>query len=178
MGIEKERGNYKAQSPEGIDVEIPGMSVLLVGRNEKGELKIALYDDTRSSDAFLKEIREFSLSDEILEHSNETAAAYNDLISERSDVMEWTVETLEAVDREMAETLAREEMFSEKADSGKEKSDTKNGSYTVQKGDCLRYIAENQLGDGMRWSGLYEQNKEVIGENPDLLYVGIILQLD
>lgn len=29
-----------------------------------------------------------------------------------------------------------------------------------------------------RWSGLYERNKDVIGENPDLLYVGITLHFD
>lgn len=171
---------------EGIDVGIPGLKVLLVGRNEEGELKIALYDDLASSDAFLMEIRELSLSDEIVEHSNETAVAYNALISERSDVMEWALETNEAVDREMMEALAKEEALSEKGDLEEEdkkentgeKPDAKNGSYTVQKGDCLWNIAEEQLGDGMRWSGLYEQNKKVIGENPDLLYVGITLQLN
>lgn len=163
---------------EGIDVGIPGLRVELVGRNEKGELKIVKYDDTEFSDAFLKEVRELSLSDEIVEHSNETAAAYNDLISERSDIMEWVMETNETVDKEMSEALAREEAFSEETDSKGEKADTKNDSYTVQKGDCLWDIAEEQLGNGMRWSSLYEQNKEVIGEDPDLLYVGITLQLD
>lgn len=171
---------------EGIDVGIPGLNVLLVGRNEEGELEIALYDDGTSSDAFLMEIRELSLSDEIVEHSNETAVAYNALISERSDVMEWALETNEAVDREMMEALAKEEALSEKGDLEEEdqeentgeKPDVKNGRYTVQKGDCLWDIAEEQLGDGMRWSGLYEQNKEAIGEDPDLLYVGIMLQLD
>lgn len=163
---------------EGIDVGIPGLRVELVGRNEKGELKIVKYDDAEFSDAFLKEVRELSLSDEIIEHSNETAAAYNDLISERSDIMEWVMETNETVDKEMSEALAREEAFSEETDSEKEKADTKGDSYTVQKGDCLWDIAEEQLGNGMLWSSLYERNKEVIGDNPDLIYVGITLQLD
>lgn len=163
---------------EGIDVGIPGLRVELIGRNEKGELKIVEYDDAVFSDAFLKEVRELSLSDEIVEHSNETAAAYNDLISERSDIMEWVMETNETVDKEMSEALAREEAFSEETDSEKEKADTKGDSYTVQKGDCLWDIAEEQLGNGMLWSSLYEQNKEVIGDNPDLIYVGMTLQLD
>ncbi len=167
---------------EGIDVGIPGLKVLLVGRNEEGALKITLYDDLATSDAFLKEIRELSLSDEIVEHSNEIAVAYNALISERSDVMEWALETNEAVDREMGKALVREEALSEKGDFEEEdqdkKSGIKKGSYVVQKGDCLWDIAEEQLGDGMHWSGLYEQNKDLIGENPDLLFVGITLQLD
>ena len=163
---------------EEFDVGIPGLKVELVGKNEKGELKIAMYDDEEFSDAFLKEIRELSLSDEIVEHSNETAAAYNDLISERSDIMEWTLKTSDAVDKEMVKELAQEDALSETADSEEEKSTAGKDSYTVQKGDCLWDIAEEQLGDGMCWSSLYEQNKEVIGDNPYLIYVGITLQLD
>ena len=68
-------------------------------------------------------------------------------------------------------------LFRSEEDQDK-KSGIKKGSYVVQKGDCLWDIAEEQLGDGMHWSGLYEQNKDLIGENPDLLYVGITLQLD
>lgn len=169
---------------EEFDVGIPGLRVLLIGRDEKGELKISsyAYDPEMESEAFLKEMRELSLSDEIVEHSNEIAAAYNDLVAERPDVMEWILETSETVDREVGEALAREEALLAKADSGEENREEKSGgrkeSYTVQKGDCLWDIAEKQLGDGMRWSGLYEQNKDVIGENPDLLYVGITLQLN
>lgn len=29
----------------------------------------------------------------------------------------------------------------------------------------------------MRWSGIYETNKAVIGEDPNLIYVGIELEL-
>ena len=48
----------------------------------------------------------------------------------------------------------------------------------MKKGDCLWDIAETQLGDGMRWSGIYEANKALIGDDPDLLYVGIELELE
>lgn len=166
---------------ETFDVGIPGLRVELVGRNEKGELKITTNDDLEFSDAFLKEVRELSLSDELVEHSNETAVAYNALIEERPEIMEWALETNRAVDREMGKVLAREVTPSAATDVGEknqeEKSDGKKSSYIVQKGDCLWDIAKEEFGDGMRWSGLYEQNKEVIGEDPDLLYVGITLQL-
>lgn len=170
---------------EGIDVGIPGGRAEMVGRNDAGELKI-IYDTWAMSDTLIEEIRELMLTDEIVEHNNETAAAYNALIAERPDIMEWALETNTAVDEAWMEALAQEESFSEKTDSEaedqeentEEKPDVKNGSYTVQKGDCLWDIAEKQLGDGMRWSELYEQNKEIIGEDPDLLYVGIVLQLN
>ncbi|MDE6319054.1 MAG: LysM peptidoglycan-binding domain-containing protein, partial [Lachnospiraceae bacterium] len=163
---------------EGIDVGIPGMKVELVCRNEKGELKIASYDDSEYSDAFIQELRELSLSDEIVERNNQIAMLYNDLIAERSDIMEWALEASQAIDREVGEALAEKEALTAKADSEEEKPTAKKGSYTVKKGDCLWDIAEEQLGDGMLWSGLYEQNKDVVGDDPDLLYVGITLQLN
>lgn len=169
---------------EEFDVGIPGLREMLIGRNTEGELRISSYafDPETDSDAFINEMREISLSDEFVEHSNEIAAAYNDLIAERQDIMDWLLETQEAVDRAVAETLVREDSLSEKADSDAdseaEEPVAKNSSYTVKKGDCLWNIAKQQLGDGMFWSSLYEQNKEVIGEDPDLLYVGITLQLD
>ena len=163
---------------EGIDVGIPGMKAELVCRNEKGELKIASYDDSKYSDAFVQEVRELSLSDELVDRNNEIAMLYNDLIAERPDIMEWLLETNEAIEKEVGEILAQEEALSVKADSKEEKPAVQKGSYTVKKGDCLWDIAEEQLGDGMLWSGLYEQNKDVVGDDPDLLYVGITLQLN
>ncbi len=162
---------------EGINVGIPGLKTELLFKNEKGELKIASYDDSKYSDAFLKELRELSLSDEIVQLNNEITMSYNDLIAEHQNIMEWASETTKVIDREMKKALAEEEALSVKADSEEEKPAAKKDSYTVRKGDCLWDIAEEQLGDGMLWSGLYERNKDVVGDDPDLLYVGITLQL-
>lgn len=166
---------------EGFDVGIPGMRAMLVGRDKEGEFKISsyAYDDYDTySDSFIKELRELSLSDEIVERNNEITMLYNDLIAERPDIMEWLLETNEAIDKEVGEILAQEEAISVKADSEEEKPAIKKDGYTVKKGDCLWNIAEEQLGDGMLWSGLYERNKAVVGDDPDLLYVGITLQLN
>lgn len=160
---------------DAFDVGIPGLKIELVGRNEEGELKIVLSDKGELSDALLREMQELSLSDEMVDRNNKVAMAYNDLIAERPDIMEWLLEMNEAIDREVAQTL--EETLSTKAASEGGNSDTGKEAYTVKKGDCLWTIAEKQLGDGMLWSGLYERNKEVVGGNPDLLYIGITLQL-
>lgn len=50
-------------------------------------------------------------------------------------------------------------------------------NYTVEDGDCLWQIAEDLLGDGMRWHEIYELNLDVIGSNPDLIYPGAQLLL-
>lgn len=43
--------------------------------------------------------------------------------------------------------------------------------YTIQSGDSLSKIAKQHYGDAMKWSALFEANREVI-ENPDLIYPG------
>lgn len=45
-------------------------------------------------------------------------------------------------------------------------------TYTVVSGDCLSKIAKNLTGNSANWRAIYEQNKDVIGDNPDLIYPG------
>lgn len=47
-------------------------------------------------------------------------------------------------------------------------------NYTVVKGDCLWNIAKKYLGDGSRWTEIYELNKDQIS-NPNLIYTGQVL---
>ena len=161
---------------ENFDFGIPGLNVVLVCRNEKGELKIMSDDVSECTDTFLKEVRELYLSDEIQEHSNEIALAYNTLLAEHPEVIEWAESTNMAIEEELGKML--EERLPVKTDAKEKNIDAKKQTYTVQKGDCLWNIAQEYLGDGMRWSSLYERNKDVIGDTPDLLYVGITLQLN
>lgn len=49
--------------------------------------------------------------------------------------------------------------------------------YTVQPGDSLSKIAADQLGDQAAWPKLYEKNRETVGEDPDLIYPGQVLDL-
>lgn len=51
-----------------------------------------------------------------------------------------------------------------------------SGTYTVKKGDTLTSIAKTQLGSSS-WQALYEQNKDVIGGNPNLIQIGMTLTL-
>lgn len=50
-------------------------------------------------------------------------------------------------------------------------------TYTVQNGDYLMKIAKNVLGDSSRWRELYEKNKSVIGPNPNIIQVGMVLTI-
>lgn len=50
-------------------------------------------------------------------------------------------------------------------------------SYTVKKGDTLTGIARTQLNDADRWREIYNLNKGVIGDNPNLIKPGQVLRL-
>jgi len=52
----------------------------------------------------------------------------------------------------------------------------KNTTYTVKSGDCLWNIAKKYLGDGSRYTEIYELNKDKI-KNPNLIYPDQVLTL-
>ena len=56
-------------------------------------------------------------------------------------------------------------------------ADKAEKSYTIKSGDNLSDIAQEQLGDANRWKEIYELNKDVIGDNPDLIHPGKKLKL-
>lgn len=158
---------------QGIDVTLPGLKVEVIDRRPDGKMQIMMNStelDENNADALLKELREISLSDEMVDRSNEIAMEYNEIVADYPDVAKWILETSEEVDKAKAALYEWEPV-------DKEESNIKENRYVVKKGDCLWSIAEEQLGDGLLWGGIYEANKAVIGEDPNLIYVGIELEL-
>lgn len=49
-------------------------------------------------------------------------------------------------------------------------------TYTVQKGDSLSKIAQEQFGDGKKWKAIFEANRDQI-TNPDLIHPGQVLKI-
>ena len=56
-------------------------------------------------------------------------------------------------------------------------TETPAKTYTVDSGDNLSAIAQQELGSANRWREIYELNKDVIGDNPDLIQPGMELKL-
>ncbi|MQT00741.1 LysM peptidoglycan-binding domain-containing protein [Streptomyces jumonjinensis] len=56
-------------------------------------------------------------------------------------------------------------------------ADTSPGAYTVRAGDSLSAIAQERELDG-GWNALYEQNRDTVGTDPDLIHPGQSLDLD
>jgi len=51
------------------------------------------------------------------------------------------------------------------------------GAYVIASGDTLWSIASEILGDGYRWTEIYQLNKAQLGSNPGLIFQGMQLQL-
>jgi len=47
----------------------------------------------------------------------------------------------------------------------------------VKGGDSLSEIAQREMGDGDRWTELYEANKAAIGDDPDMIKPGTKLTI-
>lgn len=54
---------------------------------------------------------------------------------------------------------------------------TAGGTYTVQAGDTLSGIAAKTYGNAARWRDIYDANRGIIGSDPNLIQVGVVLKL-
>jgi nucleoid-associated protein YgaU len=50
-------------------------------------------------------------------------------------------------------------------------------THTVVSGDSLSKIAKKYLGNANRWNELYEANRAVVGDNPNLIKPGQVLTI-
>jgi nucleoid-associated protein YgaU len=50
-------------------------------------------------------------------------------------------------------------------------------TYTVKQGDSLSKIAKRAYGDAQQWRRIYEANRAIIGDDPDLIHPGQALKL-
>lgn len=64
----------------------------------------------------------------------------------------------------------------EPARTGKPESTTSK-TYTVKSGDCLWNIAKTFYGKGSDYTKIYNANKGIIGNNPNLIYAGQVLTI-
>ena len=60
---------------------------------------------------------------------------------------------------------------------GNAKPETSGDTYTVVSGDSLSKIAKHHYGDAAKWHQIYDANKALIGNNPDLIEIGQVLTL-
>ena len=169
---------------EDFDIGIPGLISLMVRKQEDGTFKIwdeylDNMDDTER-EKLEEEIWEIRLSDEIYDKTIDVNSRYNIIISENPDILEWVLELQDEITQAHVEQMEDSYEPETEADPETEtEAETKTiETYIVREGDCLWSIAEAELGDGIYWSSIYETNRELIGDDPNLIYVGWQLEMD
>lgn len=168
----------------GEELSLPGRDSWLVRQNRNSQWSVAsvsgLPDEFTGQ---LKEQMEQLFSGELADWAISVNEEFNDIMMERPILLNWLSEVMSEADQRVASVIHTEKdawdyLFNEEdgllTASLKGKEDN---VYIVQEGDCLWSIAEREFGDGMYWVKLYEANRDVIGENPDLLWVGAELDL-
>lgn len=167
---------------------LPSLSSLVVRESEDSKWRVT-YGSGRPDEDELIEV----LEDEALQHYDENYywfigiyEEYNNLIADTPALVEWLTEVdsqREQVGASvyLSENDAWDYVFGEEngmlTASLNGETDYGDGTYIVQKDDCLWSIAKRELGDGIYWGELYEANRDVIGDNPDLLWIGAELDL-
>lgn len=163
---------------EDFDIGIPGLISLMVRKQEDGTFKIwdEYLDNMEDTERekLEEEIWEIRFSDEIYDRTIDVNSRYNTIISENSDILEWVLDLQDEITQ--AHVDRTEDSYEPETETEAE-TETRE-TYIVRKGDCLWSIAEAELGDGMYWSSIYEANRELIGDDPDLLYVGWELKIN
>lgn len=161
---------------ENIDINLPGSTVEVVHKQEDGQW--GLFTPYSLSDLHLyHEIAQITESEEVVATASEAARRFDDILQDNPAVLRQLADMSNGMSDLQFKYLQIDfdsfvATYIEEADE-KDTPDT----YTVQEGDCLWDIAENIFGDGMRWTELYEGNRDAIGGNPDLILTGLLLQL-
>jgi len=79
--------------------------------------------------------------------------------------------------RESAEARKRFEEREKGRLAAKAKAEEAARTYVVKSGDSLSKIAKELYGDAKRWPEIYEANKELIGDDPNLIHPGQELKI-
>lgn len=162
---------------EGIDAGLPGSTTILVHKQDDGQWGIFTPYSSFSDLSLYDEITQTVTADEIVSMTAEASGQYYDILQENPSIVSQLADMSNKMSILEAQYLQGDfdsfiKTYIEKA----AKQEIPN-TYTVQKGDCLWDIAENVFGDGTRWIELYENNRDTIGSNPDLILIGLLLQL-
>ena len=151
---------------------LPGCVCESVYMPEDGNGLIYLSNDSMDS-AVLDEISRFVLQDEVLEQLNEVNQRYYDVITENPEVLNWVMDFESAMAQRRMGLVNGEERSGEQEESEGQKDEL----YVVKRGDCLWHIAEDKLGDGTRWEELYEANRDIIGDDPNLILIDMEIKI-
>ncbi len=146
-----------------FDTPIPGSETFILRKGENG------WEDCYGSESETAHgyIEQIVSSEEYLARVADVDRRFNEIVQAQPELLEWIYHLKGHLEERMAAEIAGITNCPETDDSADSRK-----PYFVQKGDCLWSIANKLLGDGLRWSEIYEENRDAIGEEPDLIYIG------
>lgn len=146
---------------EDTGVAIPGSAGYLLHRGEDG------WEDYSSRAGDLEEeIAAVTQGEHYSGRVADVNRRYNEVLEAHPELQEWPGTLTETIRRGM---LGEAEPEAEEADAA--------SYYEVQRGDCLWNIAREKLGSGLEWPILYEENRDVIGKDSNLIWIGTKLRI-
>lgn len=89
------------------DKTIPGMRVYFVCRDEEGNYYIN--EDGEENESELNYIREVNLQDDVVDLNNKAAVAYNDMLAEDENLVDFILDLNTEIDKNVGEALAKAE---------------------------------------------------------------------
>lgn len=158
---------------DNFESRLPGMQSLLVYFDDGSWY---LKEGTVEEESEMQMILSILESDEVSDQVMECNQAFQDVVWEEEGLQEWLYEVQNEMERAVAEALLEEETGT-KPEIASEPESEEAKRYEVKMGDCLWRIAQEKLGDGMSWKELYKLNQAVIGDDPNLIHSGILLEL-
>ena len=171
--------NYDLMVKE-FDGGIPGATAVIAREQEDGTYVIwgDSYDDMSGDESktLRDEMEQLTQSDEVRERIADVNDRYGTLMAENPDIMEWVLDLSDELTR--ARVTQTEDSYAPKTEAEPEPETGMGITYIVCEADSLWSIAEAELGDGMCWSSIYEANRSLIGDDPNLIYVGWELEIE
>lgn len=136
-------------------------SIFSIWRSGKKKLRLLITGTTINHDVYLESYSVDNSKLDTVEYSISFAVA--------KDIKVYTTKELNIDESEQQPV----QTTNDRAASAEAASETpQKTTYTVKSGDSLWAIAKKLLGNGARYTEIYELNKSIIGSNPNLIYPG------
>lgn len=107
---------------------VPGMSAYYVCMNDDGQYYIKISEEIENEGTVANYIREVSVQDDVVDLNNQVTVAYNNLVTEDSELAKFLLDLYDEIDKNVGEALAKIEGSSTGQDASKDAAEEAEAS--------------------------------------------------